>query len=191
MNSQNKLSFEERQIRRRNRKVNALRFKQGIKEISRKKFKSRLLFLFIIVVLIFWFLIVYQPSDKLDIFKLLIYIVYWLFINICLLGIIMWFGKPKNAQRIEDDIKDIFNIKEEHKIPILKCIVKRFNGMFTYGFYSPDYSKEKYEERRTDLEQKLSIVISGNIENDGEFIYFDAIPKKNIKLKGELKDDEI
>lgn len=39
MTNKNKITFEERQLRRRNRKVNVLRFKQGIKEISRKKSK--------------------------------------------------------------------------------------------------------------------------------------------------------
>lgn len=63
--------------------------------------------------------------------------------------------------------------------------------MFIYSFYSPDYSKEEYEKRRKSIEQKLSIVISGEIENKGDFIRFNAISKKNIKLKGELKDDRI
>lgn len=187
----NKISFEERQMRRRNKKVNSLRFKQGIKELISKKNKLITFLLFIIATIIIWFLFVYKPSNELDILRLLIYIVFWLFISICIWGIIAWFGKPKNAQKIEDDIKDIFNIKEAHKVPILKIIKKRFNGLFTYGFYSPDYSKEKYEERRTDIEQKLGILISGAIESDGEFIYFDGIPKKNIKLKNDLKDDRI
>lgn len=190
MTNQKKLTFEERQIRRRKRKVNSIRTKQGIKEIMNKRLKLIMFLLFIIIVICTWILFIYVPNNT-DIFRMLVYIVYWLFIGVCIWGIIMWFGKPKNAQKIEDDIKDVFNIKESHKIPILKIIKKRFDGMFTYGFYSPDYSSEKYEEKRLDIEQKLGIIISGNIENCGEFIYFDAIPKKKIKLKGELKDDRI
>lgn len=186
----NKVSFVERQNRRRKRKVNSIRTKQGIKEIMNKRLKLIMFLLFIIIVICIWFLFVYAPNNT-DIFRMLIYIVYWLLTNVCIWGIIMWFGKPKNAQKIEDSIKDVFNIKEEHKVPILKVIKKRLNGMFTYGFYSPDYSEEKYEEKRIDIEQKLRIIISGNVESDGEFIYFTAIPKKNIKLKKELKDDRI
>lgn len=184
------INFEERQISRRKRKVNSIRTKQGIKEILNNKFKLIIFLVFIIVIICIWFLFIYAPKNK-DIFRLLIYIVYWLFTGICVWGIIMYFGKPKNAQKIEDSIKDVFNIKEEHKVPILKIIKKRLDGMFTYGFYSPDYSEEKYEEKRKNIENKLGIIISGNIEGDGEFIYFTAIPKKNIKLKKELKDDRI
>lgn len=190
MTNQKKLTFEERQIRRRKRKVNSIRTKQGIKEIMNKRLKLIMFLIFIIVVICIWLLLIYIPNNT-DIFRMLVYVVYWLFVSICIWGIIMWFGKPKNAQKIEDFIKDIFNIKEEHKIPILKIIKKGLNGMLTFGFYSPDYSKEKYEEKRIDIEQKLGIIISGNIESYGEFIYFDAFPKKNIKLKEVLKDDRI
>lgn len=187
---QNKLNFEERQLQRRNRKVNSLRFKQGIKELFSKKIKLITFLIFIITAIIIWFLFIYKPNN-LDIFRMLIYILFWLFVCICIWGIITWFGKPKKAQKIEDGIKDIFNIEELHKIPILNSITKGFDGLFIYSFYSPDYSKEEYEKRRKSIEQKLSIVISGEIENKGDFIRFNAISKKNIKLKGELKDDRI
>lgn len=190
-NNNNKLTFEERQIRRRNQKRNALRFKQGIKELFSKKLKFTIFLLYVIATIFIWFLFIYTPSDYKNIFKLLIYILYWLFFGICTLGILMWYGKPKNAQKIEDDIKDILNIKEAHKVPILDRIIKKVNGIITFKFYSPDFSEDKYEEKRIDIEQKLGIKILNKIESYEKFIYFDAIPKKKIKLERELKDDRI
>ena len=192
---QNKLSFEERQIRRRNQKVNKLRFIQGIREVFSKKLKLTIFSLYIIISLFIWFLFVYDPSSYKDIFKLLVYILFWFVFGIFASGILMWFGKPKKAQKIEDDIKDVLNIKEDHKVPIFVSIFKRRcnvnTNINTFKFYSPDYYKERYEEKRTDIEQKLSIKIIDKIESDQEYIYFDFILKKNIKSKGELKDDRI
>ena len=74
---QNKLSFEERQIRRRNQKVNELRFKQGIKELFSKKLKFIIFSLYIIIAILLWILI-YDPSSYKNIFKLLVYILFWL-----------------------------------------------------------------------------------------------------------------
>lgn len=187
---QNKLSFEERQIGRRNRKVNKLRLMQGIKELFSKKLKLTIFSLYIIVSMFIWVL-VYDPSNYKNIFKILIYIIFWLVFGIFTFGILMWFGKPRKAQKIEDDVKDVLNIKEAHKVPILDSITKKGNKINTYKFYSPDYSKDKYEEKRTDIEQKLGIKILDKVESDQDFIYFDAISKKDIKSKGELKDDRI
>lgn len=191
MTNQNKITFEERQIRRRNRKVNSLRFNQGIKELFFKKNKLIMFLLFIIAIVLVWFLLVYKPSNNLDVFRQLIYIAFWLFISVCIWGIITWFGKPKNAQKIEDDMKDILNIKEDHKVPILKSITKNEDKTSTYEFYSPDLTKDKCEEKRSDIEQKLGIKILGKIKSNGKFIYFNAISQKYIKLRGELTDDEI
>lgn len=188
---QNKLSFEERQIRRRNQKENALRFKNGIKELFSKKLKFTIFSLYVISIIFIWFLFVYTPNDYENILKLLIYIVFWLFFGICALGILLWYGKPKNAQKIEDDIKDILNIKEEHKVPILDSIIKKENGIIAYKFYSPDYSEDKFEEKRSDIEQKLGIKILNKIESHGKFICFDSISKKSIKLMDVLNDDRI
>ncbi len=192
---QNKLSFEERQIRRRNQKVNQLRFMQGIREVFSKKLKLTLFSLYIIISIFIWFLFIYDPNDHKNIIRLLVYILFWLVFGIFALGILMWFGKPKKAQKIEDDIKDVFNIKEAHKVPILASIFKRRSNISTnintYKFYSPDYSKDKYEEKRTDIEQKLGIKIVDKIESNQDFIYFDAILKKKIKPMKELKDDRI
>lgn len=185
----NEQKFIDRQNKERNIIVNELRTKQGIKELFAKKSKLTLFLLFIVITICIWLLFIY--SDDLNIIRLLIYIAYWMLFALCIWGILMWFGKPKNAQKIEDDIKDIFNIKEAHKVPILKSIIKKFNGKFTYELYSPDYSKEKYEAKRLDIEQKLGIAIIGGIESYEKFIYFDAVPKKSIKAKGELKDDRI
>lgn len=191
---QNKLSFEERQIRRRNQKVNELRFKQGIKEIFSKKLKFIIFSIYIIVAIFLWILI-YDPSSYKNILILLAYILFWLIFGIFAFGIITWFGKPKKAKKIEDDIKDVLNIKEDHKVPIFVSIFKRrcniSTNVNTYKFYSPDFSETKYEEKRTDIEQKLGIKILDKVESDQEFIYFDSISKKNIKSKGELKDDRI
>jgi len=71
MKNQNKLSFEERQIRRRNQKRNALRFNQGIKEVFSKKLKFIIFLLYVIATIFIWFLFVYTPSDYKNIFKLL------------------------------------------------------------------------------------------------------------------------
>ena len=192
---QNKLSFEERQIRRRNRKVNKLRFMQGIKEMFLKRLKLTLFSLYIIISIFVWILFIYDPNDYKNIVRLLVYILFWLVFGIFSWGILMWFGKPKKAQEIEDDVKDVLNIKEAHKVPILVSIYKTRSNISTnintYKFYSPDYSKDKYEEKRTDIEQKLGIKILDEIESDRDFIYFDAILKKKIKPMKELKDDRI
>lgn len=192
---QNKLSFEERQIRRRNQKVNKLRFIQGIREVFSKKFKLTIFSLYIIISIFIWLLFIYDPNDYKNIVRLLVYILFWLVFGTFTFGIITWFGKPKKAQEIEDDIKDILNIKEDHKVPIFVSIFKRRcnvnTNINTFKFYSPDYYKERYEEKRTDIEQKLGIKIIDKIESDQEYIYFDFILKKNIKSKGELKDDRI
>ena len=191
---QNKLSFEERQIIRRNQKVNELRFKQGIKELFSKKLKFIIFSLYIIIAILLWILI-YDPSSYKNIFKLLVYILFWLIFGIFTFGIITWFGKPKKAKKIEDDVKDVLNIKEDHKVPIYVSKFKRRcninNNINTFKFYSPDFSESKYEEKRTDIEQKLGIKIIDKIESDQEYIYFDFILKKSIKSKGELKDDRI
>lgn len=192
---QNKLSFEERQIRRRNQKVNKLRFRQGIKEIFSKRLKLILFSIYIIISIFIWILFIYDPNDYNNIVRLLVYILFWFVFGTFTFGIITWFGKPKKAQKIEDDIKDVLNIKEDHKVPIFVSIFKRRcnvnTNINTFKFYSPDYYKERYEEKRTDIEQKLGIKIIDKIESDQEYIYFDFILKKNIKLKGELKDDRI
>lgn len=192
---QNKLSFEERQIRRRNQKVNKLRFIQGIREVFSKKFKLTIFSLYIIISIFIWLLFIYDPNDYKNIVRLLVYILFWLVFGTFTFGIITWFGKPKKAQKIEDDIKDVLNIKEDHKVPIFVSTFKRRcnvnTNINTYKFYSPDYSKDKYEEKRTDIEQKLGIKILDKIESDRDFIYFDAIFKKNIKPMKELKDDRI
>lgn len=192
---QNKLSFQEREIRRRNRKVNELRSKQGIKEVFSKKLKLTLFSLYIIISIFIWFLFIYDPNDYKNIVKLLLYILFWFVFGLFAWGIIMWFGKPKKAQKIEDAIKSVLNIKEDYKVPILVSIYKTINNISTkintYKFYSPDYSKEKYEEKITDIEQKLGIKIVDKIKSNQDFIYFDAISKKDIKSKGELKDDRI
>lgn len=191
----NKLNFEERQIRRRNRKVNQLRFRQGIKEMFSKRSKLTLFSVYIIISIFIWILFVYDPNDYKNIVRLLVYILFCVVFGTFSWGIIMWFGKPKKAQEIEDDIKDVLKIEKAHKVPILVSIYKTRShistNINTYKLYSPDYSKDKYEEKRTDIEQKLGIKIVGKIENDQDFIYFDAILKKKIKPMKELKDDRI
>lgn len=191
----NKLNFEERQIRRRNRKVNQLRFRQGIKEMFSKRSKLTLFSVYIIISIFIWILFIYDPNDYKNIVRLLVYITFWLVFSFFTWAILMWFGKPKKAQEVEDDVKDVLKIKEAHKVPIFVSKYKtRSNigtNIDTYKFYSPDYSKEKYEEKRTDIEQKLGIKIKDKIESDQEFIYFDAILQKKIKPMKELKDDRI
>lgn len=186
------ISFEERQLRRRNRKVNSLRFKQGFNELKRKRIKRIIFYIFIFTTLISWNLFVYKPINNLDIFRLLIYIAYWLIDSICLFGLIIWFGTPKNYRMIEDDIKDIFDIKESHKIPILKSNIKSLqNNDYTYSFYSPDFPEEKYEEKRNEIEQKLGIEIQGPIVDNNGYVSISYVPKKKIKKMGELIDDRI
>ena len=191
----NKLNFEERQIRRRNKKVNELRFRQGIKEIFSKRSKLTLFSVYIIISIFIWILFIYDPNDYKNIVRLLVYILFWVIFSIFASGILMWFGKPKRAQEVEDDIKDVLKIEKDHKVPILVSIYKTRSNISTkintYKFYSPDFSEDKYEEKRTNIEQKLGIKIVDGIESDQEFIYFDAISKKDIKSKGELKDDRI
>ena len=191
----NKLNFEERQIRRRNKKVNELRFRQGIKEIFSKRSKLTLFSVYIIISIFIWILFIYDPNDYKNIVRLLVYILFWVIFSIFASGILMWFGKPKRAQEVEDDIKDVLKIEKDHKVPILVSIYKTRSNISTkintYKIYSPDFSEDKYEEKRTNIEQKLGIKIIDGIESDQEFIYFDAISKKDIKSKGELKDDRI
>lgn len=185
------ISFEERQIRRRNRKVNSIRLRQGIKQLSSNKLKLIVFLTYIIISLIGWFLFIYDPSDMKNIMRLLIYVLFWLMFGLFTFGILTWFGKPKKAQKVEDDIKDILNIKEDHKVPIYVAIQKRRDGIPTYKFYSPDYSEDKYNEKITDIEQKFGIKIIGKAEGYKGYIYFDFIPNNKIKLRGELKDDRI
>lgn len=191
----NKLNFEERQIRRRNKKVNELRFRQGIKEMFSKRSKLTLFSVYIIISIFIWILFIYDPNDYKNIVRLLVYILFWVIFGIFASGILMWFGKPKKAQEVEDDIKDVLKIEKAHKVPILVSIYKTrghiSTNINTYKFYSPDYSKDKYEEKIINIEQKLGIKIVGKIENDQEFIYFDAILQKKIKPMKELKDDRI
>ena len=187
----NNITFKERQLRRRKRKVNSLRLIQGFKELYRKRTKRLLFLLFNILVIVIWILFIYKSDNNLDVLRLLIYTIYWLFSLLCWFGLIMWFGTPRKYQQIEDDIKDIFEIKEEHKVPILKSIIKAFDGLLSYCFYSPDFSREKYEEKRGDIEQKLGVIIYGRIVGEKDYIYLACKPKKKIKHDGELTDDNI
>lgn len=184
------ITFEERQLRRRKRKVNSLRLTQGFIELYRKRIKRLIFLLFNLLVIVIWFLFIYKSSNNLDISRLLIYIIYWLFSLLCWFGLIMWFGTPRKYQQIEDDIKDVFDIKEEHKVPILKSIVKTPDKYLSHCFYSPDFSKEKYEEKKSDISQKLGMVIL-YIEYQGDYVYLMCVPKNKIKDNGELTDDRI
>ncbi|MDR0912329.1 MAG: hypothetical protein LBM96_07005 [Methanobrevibacter sp.] len=192
----NKLDFEERQIMRRNRKRNKIRFIQGIKQLFLKKRNIIIFAIFILGMTFVWFnrsvLLNVTPKSLEFLFKILIDILYWIIFITLISAVFMWFGKPKNAQEIEDDIKDLFNIKEPHRVPIIVSIIRnKKNIVKTYKFYSPDFARQKYEEEKTNIEQKFGGKILNKIKSKGKYILFDTISNKNIKDVKELKDDRI
>ena len=187
---QNKPSFEERQIKERNKTMNGLRTMQGIKQLFSSKLKLITFLLFIASTIIIWFLYIYKGCE--DISRLLFYIIYWLVFGLLVFGILMWFGKPRNARKIEDGIRGVFNIQKAYKVPILASITtNRENKVKTYKFYSPDFSKHKYEEEKINLEQKLGIKILGEVRSNGKYVLFDGIANKKIRQDKELEDDGI